>query len=385
VIGPAGAGLEREILTSDGLVRAVAAKGLSGSSLDFPDQALDAPEWDKLVESIHLHRLTGLLAAVVHDGDLPATPEQRHQARAGHAAAMHRCLQLEADLIWIADLFDRCGVRYRVLKGSAFAHLDYPDPALRAFIDIDLLTPGEHYEAAVDALTSVGYERTFRELRPGFDRRFGKGASFTGPVGHEVDLHRTFVSGPYGLTVDLDDVWRSSDRFEIAGRSFETLDPDQRFLHACYHAAIGKIGGRLGPLRDLAGMLQRPGNGVRIDRALGLSARWKSTAVVARAVNMAWEAFALTETPLSRWARDFSPSDRDRQALRTYLDPDMGEAARSYVAIRAIPGARAKAAFAWALAFPSRSYGAGRHGDHRRRWRAAARQIIALRRGDGPS
>src|SRR4029078_2118569 len=99
---------------------------------------------------------------------------------------------------------------------------------------------GRDFEVAVDALNNVGYERTFRELRPGFDRRFGKGASFTGTVGHEVDLHRTFALGPYGLAVDLDDVWVSSDRFEIAGRSFETLDPDQRFLHACYHAAIGK-------------------------------------------------------------------------------------------------------------------------------------------------
>ena len=380
MIGPAGAGLEREIHASDRWVRAVAAKGLSGSSLDFPEEPLDPSVWDELVETVRLHRLTGLLAAVVHDGDLPTTPEQRDQALTEHARAMHRCLELEADLLSIADLLEDRGIRHRVLKGPAFAHLDYPDPALRSFIDVDLLVRGEQYDAAVDALTSAGYERTFQELRPGFDRRFGKGASF-----HHIDLHRSFAMGPYGLTLDLDDVWRSADRFEIAGRSLETLDPDQRFLHACYHAAIGKSDVRLGPLRDLVGMLQRPGNGVHIDRALALSARWQSTAVIARAVNLAWDAFALTETPLSRWARDFSPSNRDRQALRTYLDRDMGEAARSYVAIRAIPGARAKAAFAWALAFPSRSYGAGRHRDHQRRWRAAVRQVIALRRRGQPS
>ena len=360
------------------MVRAVAAKGLSNSTLEFPEAPLDPSEWDELVESVRLHRLAGLLAAVVHDGDLPVTPEQRDQALTEHARAMHRCLELEARLLWVTDLLEGRSINPRVLKGPAFAHLDYPDPALRSFIDIDLLVRREQYDAAVDALTSVGYERTFQELRPGFDRRFGKGASF-----HDLDLHRSFAMGPYGLTLDLDDVWRSSDRFEIAGRSFETLDPDQRFLHACYHAAIGKPDVRFGPLRDLAGMLQR--NGVHIDRALELSAQWQSTAVIARAVKLAWDAFALTETPLSRWACGFAPSKRDQQALRTYLDRDMGEAARSYVAIRAIPGARAKAAFAWALAFPSRSYGAGRHPGHQRRWRSAARQVIALRRSGGSS
>jgi hypothetical protein len=217
-------------------------------------------------------------------------------------------------------------------------------------------------------------------VRAGFDRRFGKGASFKGPTGRELDVHRTFVMGPYGLMLDLQEVWASSDRFELAGRSFETLDVEQRFLHACYHAAVGNARTRLGPLRDLVGMLQRSDQAVDVERARALSDRWQSTAVVARAVQLAWDVFALAETPLARWAREFSPTPRDQRALRTYLDLDMGYAARCYAALRAIPGLRAKAAFASALAFPDPSYGAGRHQGHRRRWQGAVRQVIALRR-----
>jgi hypothetical protein len=364
---------------SDGFVRAVAAKGLDGSSLPLPEQALDPAEWGKLVQSVRFHRLAGLLSARVHDHDLPTTPEQRDAALRDHATAMQLCLRLEADLFVVGDILEACDVRHRVLKGSSFAHLDYPDPALRAFADIDLLVYPEHYHTAVDALTGAGFERKFPEVRPGFNLRFGKGVSFTGPSGRELDLHRTFVMGPFGLMIDLDDVWGTADRFEIAGRSFETLDADQRFLHACYHAAIGNARTRLGPLRDLAGMLQRSANAVDIDHALALGERWRSTAVVARAVELTWDAFALPETTFARWARDFTPTNDDRRALRTYVDLDMGHAARSYAAIQAIPGVRAKTAFVWALVFPSRSFGAGRHGGRWRRWRAAARQIGALR------
>lgn len=361
-------------------MRAVAAKGLDGSSLEFPEQPLDATEWQRLIQQVRFHRLSGLLAAAVRDGDLQTTPEQERAAHGAHTNSMQICLELEAELLRTRDLLDQAGVRLRVLKGPAFAHLDYPDPALRVFGDIDLLVPSDQFDTAVDALSEAGFNRKFGELRPGFDHRFGKGACFRGANGHEVDLHRTFVMGRFGLTLDLDEVWNSADRFALARRLFATLDADQRFLHACYHAALGKPRAHLVPLRDLAGMVQRRDRPVDVDRVLALSARWQSQAVVARAVGLAWEAFALPETPFVRWAREFSPSESDQRALRTYLDPTMGYAARSYVAIQAVPGMRAKAAFVWALASPDRTYRAGRHRNRRDRWGAAVRQILALMR-----
>jgi hypothetical protein len=361
----------------------VASNGLVGSSLEPLSQPLDTSRWKRLLQRVHMQRLAGLLASAIDDGELAVTPDQAEEAHQLHATFMQICLELEADLLEVADIFDRSAVRHRVLKGPAVAHLDYPDPALRVFGDIDILVPSAQFDTAAAALAEAGYSRKFTEVRPGFDHRFGKGASFRGPNGHEIDLHRTFVMGPYGLTLDLDDVWQAADRFEVAGRSFETLDADQRFLHACYHAALGNVRPGLVALRDLAGMLQRTERPIDVDRVLRLSAAWRSQAVVARALCLAWEFFALPETPLARWARDFSPGDRDREALRTYLDPEMGYAARSYVALRAIPGIRSKAAFAWALALPDRTYGSGRHRSRLRRWRAAIRQILAVRRRPG--
>jgi hypothetical protein len=368
------------IYRADGFVRAVAAKGLHGSSLEFPRRPLEASEWSNLGQDVWLNRIDGLLAAAVHDEDLPTTPEQRDEVLTNHADAMQLCLTLEADLLNIAGILDQGGIRFRVLKGPAFAHLDYPDPALRVFGDIDLLLRSEDFDAAVAVLSAAGFRRKFTEVRAGFDHRFGKGACLRGPNGHELDLHRTFVMGPYGLTLDLGEVWSSVDRFRIAGRVFDTLEADQRFLHACYHAVLGRTQTRLAPLRDLVGMLQRQVNPVDVDRALEMSRRWQSTAVVARAIALAWEVFALPDDPLARWARHFSPSNQDQLALRTYLDPGMGYAARSYAALRAVRGVRAKAAFAWALAVPDQNYGAGRHQSRWRRWQEAARQILTLRR-----
>lgn len=373
------------VFLAGGFAPAVAARGLRGSGLRLPAEPLASPQWRELVQSVRFHRLSGLLAAAVMAGDLPAVPEQRDEALIDHTNAMQLCLELEADLLEVGQVLARGGVGFRVLKGPAFAHLDYVDPALRSFADIDLLVRPEHFDPAVAALTEAGFTRKFREMRQGFDRRFGKGACLTGPNGREVDLHRTFVMGPFGLSLDLLDIWSTVERFEIAGETFEALGADERFLHACYHAAIGNARTRLGPLRDLAGMLQRSDRPVDVDRVLTLCAKWGSDAVVARAVRLAWETFALPDDPMARWAAEFSPSRRDQRALRTYLDLDMGFAARSYEAVRAIHGLRAKGAFAFALAFPDRGYGSGQHHTRWRRWRSAARQIAALRQKDRQS
>src|SRR5438270_13277674 len=105
---------------ADGFVRSVAAKGLQGSGLQFPSQPLEGPEWSKLVATVSLHRIPGLLAVAVYDGDLPVTAEQRHEAFVTHAKFMEVCLELESDLLHVADILNHCGLRFRVLKGPAF-------------------------------------------------------------------------------------------------------------------------------------------------------------------------------------------------------------------------------------------------------------------------
>ena len=54
----------------------------------------------------------------------------------------------------------------------------------------------------------MGGQRDQPPARPGFDRRFGKSFTYLMPGGVEVDVHRTFVMGPFGLTIELDDLWR---------------------------------------------------------------------------------------------------------------------------------------------------------------------------------
>lgn len=344
----------------------------------LPTRPLSDQGWRALIAGVTRHRLVGLLAASVEEEALATREPQRAEVHALHAEAMRKCLILDNDLRTVSVLLGKVGVSHAVLKGPSFAHLDYPAPERRTYGDIDLLVRGEQFDAAVRALEGVGYWRHHREVRAGFDSRFGKGTCLENATGREIDLHRTLVMGAFGLGVDLDDLWANTVPLEIGGRSLRALSPEGRALHASYHAVLGNRTPSLMAARDLAGMLLAPDSEIGFERLLTMAGRWRGRAVVARAIRVAWRELELEDTDLSVWASMFEPSRQDARALRTYTEPNLGYAARQFAAIGFLSSARDRVDFVRALLVPDSQYGGGRHGARSRRLRVGASQIIRL-------
>ena len=316
---------------------------------------LPAAQWEQLLRAAQLERLTGLLNATIVDGALPVTDEQRQAALAVHRHATLLNLALEGVLVDAVGVLDRAGIDHRVLKGPSVARLDHEEPGLRCFTDVDLLVPSQQLDAVIARLSEAGLTRSDRQLRTGFDQHFGKGATLLTNEGLAVDVHRTLVRGPFGLLVHLDDLWQDPVRFDIAGHELRALPAEVRLLSVCFHAALGDIPARLGPLRDVA-ELALGGRAADV-RVLQLAASWRAEAVVVRALTLAWSALGLTtEVPLVEWARRWSPSRWDRRMIDHYVDPTRSLLGNSLTMLRVIPGAGSKAAYLRAIAFPDAAY-----------------------------
>lgn len=308
---------------------------------------------------------------------MPVTAEQLDAASALHRDAMGLAVQLERTLLRTVDALEEAGIPSRVLKGSAVAHLVYSDPSLRAFRDVDLMIPAADFARALDVLDREGCERQQRRLGPGFDARFGKGASLVADGGWEVDLHRTFVGGRFGLGIKLDDLFATSAPFRLGGRTLQALGAEERFLHACYHAAIGDPVPRLMALRDIAEMLLR--TTLDLDRVRGLCGAWGGLPVMARAVRLTWETFGLADlTALSVWAERYKPTRSEERAVRAYTTQRSG-GGQALTSLGAIPGVRAKVMFIRAVMLPEREFLAG---SPRAAWarRGAASAIRVMRK-----
>jgi len=337
-----------------GLLAACAAYGVP-TSLQLPREPLSDDAFTALLHGAEHHRLVGFLGAAARDGAVALKGEQRAALEEVLEGWLAHALRVEALLLAMADVLEREGVSYRVLKGVALANSVYADPALRVFGDVDVLVPSADFSRAAHVLESdLGAQRALPELRPGFDTRFGREAMLRSATGLELDIHRTFVDGAFGLTVDLDDLFTPPRQFSLGSREIPTLPAPQQFLNACYAAALADWPPRLASQRDVVQLLKvdAPSSADVLD----LARRWRAEAVVARAVCSARQALDPQFThPLFAWARAFRPTPLDRLLLASYRGPGRGFTAHG-AALLVVPGISGKLAYLRAIALPQPAY-----------------------------
>jgi hypothetical protein len=347
----------------------VAAFGLPVTPRPIASAPLDRAAWETLVDDAIVRHVTGHLVAALDAGAFAATDEQRQSAIDAHREALAIDLLLERRLVGTVQRLRAAGIDVRALKGAAFAHTVYLDPALRSYGDVDILVRGEQYDDAIGVLRGMGGRARYAEPRPGFTRTFGKGVCVE-IADDEIDVHRTFVAGPFGIALDASALFDAPQPFSIAGVELLALSPIDQFLHACYHAALGAREPTIVASRDVAQMLLV--NGVGHDNALARAATWNGQAVVQRAVLGAWEQLGIDAPhPLLDWARSYEPSRFEQRALAAYVSEHRSYATQALAGLGAVRGVRARASYLYAMALPVPSY-ARERGGHLARWRRGA-------------
>lgn len=358
-------------------VRTVAAFGLPGSR-PIAAMASDDPVWPTTLEILVEQRLTGLAAAACASGGVVLdAPAARDLAQA-HRTAMADALRIEALVCDLVPLLADEGFDWRVHKGPAVARLDYPDPTLRSFGDLDFLVRGDQFDAVITWFERGGARRRYEEPRPGFTARFGKGVCVELPSGLEVDVHRALVAGPFGVAAAPDALWDGTDTFLLGPLAVPALAPSARLIGAATHAVLGRAEPRLVPVRDVAQMLV---GGIDADATCRLAADLGVSPALARGVLCAvMLAPDLRRHPLVDWAFTYEPTRAEIRRVGAYVGAGRSYRGQVRAGLAAVPGVRSKAAYARALAMPDRQYLAGREGGYRRRLVRALRSGTTGRR-----
>jgi hypothetical protein len=334
-------------------VVAVAGHGLPRVTAPMPNWLRDCA-WEPLVADCRTHQVLTLLADAVAEGARQVDDAEREVLQQAVAAELLASVALERDLLAVADVLEHERVPYRVLKGAANAHLDYPDPAWRLFGDIDVAVPGGHLELAKAALEARGFQRLAAERRAGFDARFEKSILLLVPsTAHELDLHRSLISGPFGHHADPNEMFDTVEHFTLGGRTLPALGREERFVHACVTATVSDPRPRIRPARDVVQQLVHPA--LHPDRALAVAHRWGMGVLVARALTHALDTLAVdVENPLASWARTYRPSRAEQRRLRCYVGVGSSYVRRVVGSLRELPDARARAGYALAMVRPER-------------------------------
>jgi hypothetical protein len=212
-------------------------------------------DWNFLITTAHRHGVLPLvyrtLGRIVPD-DVPA-PAMRRLRNAFHANAT-RNLFLTAELIRLIDLLSAADIPCIPYKGPALASLLYGDVSLRQFTDLDIIVPVEDVARATALIVSLDYrpveamsERRLRACtRTQKDIRLVRG---DGLINLEVHWGITTDKDPIRIRPQL--LWENLRTCSMAGRSVQTLTPEDLLLILCIHGAK-HLWERLGWLCDVA-------------------------------------------------------------------------------------------------------------------------------------
>jgi hypothetical protein len=322
--------------------------------------AVTDQDWDETLGALVAERLTGLAVAAAEAGALELTADQGKALVGAHRQRMVWALGLETTLLDLAAAFQEAGIEMVVLKGPAVAHTAYPDASWRPFVDLDLLVRASDWRGVLALFEGLGFRRRLPEPRIGFDERFGKAATHVTPNGEEIDLHRTLALGPFGLWMDPEELFDHTAEFDLGDQRLPRLDDTGLLAHACIHAALGMRRAHAISIRDVpqtAGL-----GGVDWDRTADWARRWKLAAVFRRASALASEIAGAAWPEEGRAALARKPGRGELRALRAYTTERRFGGGLALGTMAAIPGVRAKAAYAGSMLWPSRSFMAERNG-----------------------
>lgn len=349
------------------VLRAAARSGLVdpvGSPVRITEDAAST-----LIARANFDRMQGFVVHALHDGAVEADDETCSNLVESWHRSLFAATIVEAFAVRTARQLDDADVRWRLTKGAALVHLDYPDQlACRLFGDVDLMIHADDWDTVLAVMADAGHTRPSPELRPGWDVRFGKGATIVDEHEFEIDLHLRFAIGRFGVLARMDEVFDRRDTIELAGRTIPTLAASDRLLHACHHLVLGGFS-EWRVARDVAQLVLV--SQVDWEQTVETAERWNVAAVVASGITQAWDRLELdVDHAAHRWARARPIGRRDAKAIEVFSSnrPFRNQALTAVAAlpVTSIP------TYLWMLTVPTAQARGGRSSIDHVRSRASA-------------
>lgn len=146
-------------------------------------------------------------------------------------------LSMAAELFRILDAYGKAGIETILVKGPVVSYLAYGDPAVRSYVDLDLLVLDAAILPACRILTALGFEAAVPEAAilagkiPGeyLFKRAG------GPQTVELHTEKTFRYYPRPMRIE--DLFARRRRVILEGREVPALCLEDELVLNCIHGA----------------------------------------------------------------------------------------------------------------------------------------------------
>jgi predicted nucleotidyltransferase len=222
-----------------------------------PLHRLDA-DWEEVFQGVCRNGLLGLTHRYLKQWepqDYPPPEFRRRVQRAYRTSAIHMALMYRNIGKVLAQLAES-GVDYMVVKGPALAHTVYPDPALRAFNDLDLVVRERDWTAVHRLLVKMGFEPEVDLPQPP-PKLVPQAVLYELKYRHQeynwflVEVHYDDLLNAGLASRDVEGFWQRAMPVDVEGMPIKVLSLEDQLIHLCAHAHYHGYG-RLNCFSDIA-------------------------------------------------------------------------------------------------------------------------------------
>lgn len=169
-------------------------------------------------------------------GGVPEAIFGRLQDHFVRSAATNRYFTEE--LFRILDLFEQSRIQAIPFKGPVLAQMLYENPALREYVDVDILAQEQDLFRALELLPALGY-RKIPDHSPAVAARILKW-EYHYPVEkqsgqHRIELHWNALPRYYALPLPIHHWWERAESISLQGRRVLSLSGEDLLMALCVH------------------------------------------------------------------------------------------------------------------------------------------------------
>jgi hypothetical protein len=214
-------------------------------------------DWLRLVDQAEEHGVVGHLAVRVYAlGENLLPREVKRLLLERQRAQLFSTMTMTAELFRLLALFRTKDIPALVVKGPVLAMEAYGDPAIRSYVDLDLLVRQQDIRHATESLEATGY----RAVVPLGAIDAGKIPGqylFTRPEQRlSIELHNDFTLRYFPRRLPIEDFFARQIRVPIDGHEVPALSVEDELVVVCIHGAK-HFWEKLMWIADVAGLVSR--------------------------------------------------------------------------------------------------------------------------------
>ena len=194
--------------------------------------------WNLVLELAEEHGVLGVVAKRLKEsGDTQMPADAREKFLGAMRTQQLFSLSMAAELFRILDAYGKAGIETILVKGPVVSFLAYGDPAVRSYVDLDLLVRDAAILPACRILTELWFEGEVPETAIRAGKIPGEYLFKRAGAQQIVELHTEKTFRYYPRPMRIEDLFARHRRVALEGREVPTLSLEDELVLNCIHGA----------------------------------------------------------------------------------------------------------------------------------------------------